>query len=169
MKVFTKMLGSVVGGLLLGFATVGTADAAAADVNYREIVNLAHGQCLDAPGGALNVQLKLAKCNGTDSQKWVFVPASAPNTYYFVNKRSRYCAEVNGGTSTPGERVDQWLCNGTTAEQWVQHLRPLAELVYQRFEHAGTGLCLDTVGGAGSQLMQWYCDPGNDAQTWLVR
>jgi hypothetical protein len=182
------MVGLVGAFLLLGATMLGTATAAnaahpaetatadtsdrfkaAADSNYHEIVNLAYDQCIDAPNGALNVILKLAPCNGSGSQKWAFVLAAAPSTYYLVNRRSGYCAEVNGGTTVPGERVDEWFCNGTTAEQWVQSFRVIGGVAYQQFRHTGTGLCLDTVGGPGSQLMQWHCDPNNDAQTWLVR
>ena len=33
------------------------------------------------------------------------------------------------------------------------------------FEHYYTGLCLDTVGGSGSQLMQWGC-AASPPQQW---
>jgi hypothetical protein len=137
--------------------------------SYHEIVNYAYNQCLEAPGGTLNVRLRLAGCNGSGTQKWAFVAAPSANTYYLVNRAGGFCAEVNNGTSSPGEAVDEYYCNGTAAEQWVQSARVISGLLYQHFTHSGTALCLDTVGGAGSQLMQWYCTPDNDAQTWLVR
>ena len=87
----------------------------AAAGNFHEIVNLAFNQCIDAPNGALNVILKVAACNGSDTQKWSFVAAPSPNTFFLVNKRSGFCAEVNNGTSTPGERVDEFHCNGSQA------------------------------------------------------
>jgi hypothetical protein len=144
---------------------------AAAAGNFHQIVNFAFAnQCVDAPNGTLNVVLKLTTCNiNSDSQKWSFVAASAPNTFFLVNKRSGFCAEVNNGTSTPGERVDQFHCNGTQAEQWIQSFRVVDGVSYQQYTHAGTSLCLDTVGSAGSQLMQFNCGASNDAQTWLVR
>jgi len=144
---------------------------AAAAGNFHQIVNLAfNNQCIDAPNGTLNVVLKLTTCNSnSDSQKWSFVAASAPNTFFLVNKRSGFCAEVNNGTSTPGELVDQFHCNGTQSEQWVQSFRVVDGVSYQQYTHAGTSLCLDTVGSAGSQLMQFNCGASNDAQTWLVR
>jgi hypothetical protein len=187
----SRMLGLAGALLLLGLTTLGTATAATAadpvqlattDLSARVdaaagehhlIENRKYHQCLDAPGGALNVRLKLSSCNNSSSsQKWAFVLASATSTYstfYLVNQRSGYCAEVNNGTTIPGERVDQWFCNGTTAEQWDQLDRNIGGVIYSQFRHTGTGLCLDTVSGAGSQLMQWYCDSDNDAQLWLVR
>jgi hypothetical protein len=140
---------------------------AAAAGNYHELVNLAYNQCVDAPHGALNVVLQIAPCNGSDTQKWASV-AGPSSTTYLVNKSSGYCAEVNNGTSNPGERVDEWYCNGSQAEQWTPR-GATAGFAYQQFEHGTTGLSLDTVGGPGSQLMQWYRDANNASQTWLVR
>ena len=140
--------------------------AAAAD-NYHELVNLAYNQCVDAPNGALNVILRIAPCNGSDTQKWASVPGPSSTTY-LVNKGSGYCAEVNNGTSNPGERVDEWYCNGSQAEQWTPH-GSVAGFSYRQFEHGRTGLNLDTVGGPGSQLMQWNRGANNAFQTWLVR
>ncbi|KUM89748.1 hypothetical protein AQI88_39505 [Streptomyces cellostaticus] len=179
-------LAAVSGALLIASGTVATATeagavqpganvsariaATAAASSYHEIVNLAYHQCVEAPRGALNVRLRLAECNGLSAaQKWAFVAAPAASTYYLVNQAGGYCMEVNDGTANPGETVDEYFCNGTASEQWVQSFRTVNGIVYQQFTHSGTSLCLDTVSGPGSQLMQWNCDAGNDAQTWLVR
>jgi len=144
-------------------------DITATVVGYHQIVNLRYNQCMDAPNGTLNVVLKLSNCTSSTTQGWTFVAASSPNTFFLVNQRSGYCAEVNNGTNIPGELVDQWYCDGSMAEQWVQSYRTIGGVTYHQYTHAGTNLCLDTVSGPGSQLMQWYCDSYNDAQTWLVR
>jgi hypothetical protein len=70
--------------------------------------------------------------------------------------------EVNNGTSTPKETVDQFTCNGLASEQWV--------LEGLTLRHAGTNQCLDTVGGPGSQLMQWTCGDAHPAnvQSWIT-
>lgn len=141
-------------------------NAAAAAGGYHMIMNSAYKQCVDAPNGALNVVLRIATCNGSDTQKWAFVPGPSSSTY-LLNKSSGYCAEVNQGTSVPGELVDEWHCDGTQAEQWIPRFRGVDRVSYQH-RLAGTHLCLDTVGGPGSQLMQWYCGANNDFQTWLV-
>ena len=135
--------------------------SAAATRSYHEIVNYANNQSIEAPGGVLNVRLRLARCNpGSRAQKWAFVvDSSSANTYYLVNQAGGFCAEVNNGTSTAGEAVDEYFCNGTRSEQWARSFRVINGVAYQHFTHAGTDLCLDTVSGPGSQLMQWFCGP----------
>ena len=56
--------------------------SAAATRSYHEIVNYAINQCIEAPGGVLNVRLRLARCNpGSRAQKWAFVvDSSSANT-----------------------------------------------------------------------------------------
>ena len=126
------------------------------------IRNAAYSQCIDAPGGALNVRLQLVECSGSDTQQWVFMPTGAANTYVIRNQASGFCIEVNNGTSTPGETIDEFTCNGQASEQWV--------LEGPTFRHAGTNQCLDTVGGSGSQLMQWTCGDAHPAnvQSWIT-
>ncbi|WP_405995861.1 RICIN domain-containing protein [Streptomyces sp. NBC_00986] len=144
--------------------------AAAAASSYHTIRNMAYAQCVDAPGGVLNVRLQLANCNGSSTQNWAFVSTGAADTYYLVNQASGYCAEVNNGTSVPGEAVDEYLCDGLASEQWVETAAIVDQKVGAKFRHAGTTLCLDTVSSTGSQLMQWSCDDAHPAaaQVWTV-
>jgi len=138
--------------------------AAAAANNSQQIRNAAFSQCVDAPGGALNVRLKLSDCSASiGTRRWAFVPTGAANTYFIVNVASSLCMEVNNGTSTPGETVDEYFCNGLASEQWV-----LGDGLTMR--HAGTNQCLDTVGGRGSQLMQFTCGQSSPpaAQSWVI-
>jgi hypothetical protein len=143
--------------------------ARAAASSFHRIQNRLYSQCVDAPGGVLNVVLKLANCNVLTEQRWAFVAAPAPNTFFLVNQRSGLCAEVNDGTAIPGERVDEFTCSGSTAEQWVPNLINVGGIVYQQFQHVGTNQCLDTVSGQNSQLMQFTCDPTGQAQQWIVQ
>jgi hypothetical protein len=126
------------------------------------IRNVAYSQCIDAPGGKLNVRLKLDECSNSGTQQWEFRPTGAANTYIIRNRASGFCMEVNNGTSTPGETVDQFTCNGLASEQWV--------LEGLTLRHAGTNQCLDTVSGPGSELMQFTC--GQEApvnvQSWIT-
>jgi hypothetical protein len=142
---------------------------AQATTTYNRLFNRQYGQCADAPGGAFNVLLKLATCSG-EEVRWSSVPVGPANTYYFVNQQSGLCMEVNNGTATPGERIDAYTCNGSASEQWVRTDIVIGGVSYAQFKHAGTNLCLDTVGSANSNLMQWTCDPigSNDAQLWRV-
>jgi hypothetical protein len=126
------------------------------------IRNAAYSQCIDAPGGALNVRLKLVACSSSGTQQWTFLPTGAANTYVIRNQASGLCMEVNNGTSTPKETVDEFTCNGLASEQWV--------LEGLTLRHAGTNQCLDTVGGPGSQLMQYTCGQAAPAnvQSWIT-
>ncbi|MDV9178367.1 RICIN domain-containing protein [Streptomyces sp. W16] len=144
--------------------------AAAAASSYHTIKNLAYNQCVDAPGGVLNVRLQLANCNGSSTQNWAFVSTGSADTYYLVNQASAYCAEVNNGTSVPGEAVDEYLCDGLASEQWVETAVTVDQRAGAKFRHVGTNLCLDTVSSFNSQLMQWSCDDAHPAaaQVWIV-
>jgi hypothetical protein len=136
---------------------------------YHMLSNYAYNQCMGSKKGAVNEILSLnTPCYRTYFNLWSFVPAGPANTYYLVSAVNGLCAEVNNGTSTPGERVDEWYCDGLASEQWVQSYRVISGEVFSQFRHVGTNECLDTVGGPGSQLMQWTCDPNNNTQTWLV-
>ncbi|MEV6160103.1 RICIN domain-containing protein [Nonomuraea sp. NPDC052129] len=150
---------------LAGAASIMIANSASAAVpsGHRQIRNAAYSQCVDAPGGVLNVRLKLAPCSRLVSTRlWTFVPTGVADTYFVVNVASGDCMEVNDGTSTPGETVDEFTCNGSASEQWVVDGLTL--------RHAGTNQCLDTVSGRGSELMQFTCGqaapPG--AQSWII-
>jgi hypothetical protein len=130
---------------------------------HRQIRNAAFSQCVDAPGGGLNVRLRLAPCSFFPAtRRWLFVPTGAPNTFFVVNQASGFCMEVNNGTSTPGETVDEFTCNGQPSEQWVVEGLNL--------RHLGTDQCLDTVGGRGSELMQFTCGQAAPAgaQSWVI-
>jgi hypothetical protein len=138
-------------------------NAAAAATGFQQIRNAAFSQCVDAPNAGFNVRLKLAPCSSFIATRvWAFVPTGAANTFFVVNRASGLCMEVNNGTSTPGETVDEFTCNGLSSEQWVVEGLTL--------RHAGTNQCLDTVGGRGSELMQFTCGQSSPpaAQSWIV-
>ncbi len=147
-----------------------TDEAQSALTGFHQIVNLAYNQCLDAPHAQLNEVLQLTSCNGSSTQFWQFLQVtSSPPTFVLQNERTGLCVEVNNGTAQPGELVDEFNCTvGSSSEQWIEGFRSINGVLYANFTHVGTSLCLDTVGGAGSQIMQWNCQ-GNDAQTWQVR
>jgi hypothetical protein len=145
-------------------ATFAIADSASAALpgGLIQLRNAAFNQCIDAPGGAHNVVLKLSPCDkSVSSRVWRAVPTGEPNTYFIVNQKGNECMEVNNGTSTPGEAVDEFTCNRMGSERWVSEGLTL--------RHAGTNQCLDTVSGPGSTLMQFTC--GQEAppgvQEWL--
>jgi hypothetical protein len=160
--VFLSLAGTVAAATAAPMSTVEINAAAAVD-GYHQIRNAAYSQCVDAPGGALNVRLRLAPCSAfVATRMWALVPTGALNTYFVVNRASGLCMEVNNGTGVPGEPVDEFTCNGLASEQWV--VEGLS------FRHLGTNQCLDTVGGRGTELMQFTCGQAAPAaaQSWIV-
>jgi chitinase len=67
------------------------------------------------------------------------------------------CLDDSKSSTTNGNKVDIWSCNGTTAQEWTFSNHQLSVL----------GKCLDdsSQGGAGSTLVIWTCN-GHKAQTW---
>jgi hypothetical protein len=70
------------------------------------------------------------------------------------------CLDDFGGSTTNGNKVDIWTCNGTASQKWTFSGGALSVL----------GKCLDDVtqGGAGAKLVIWTCN-GHKAQTWTHR
>jgi hypothetical protein len=171
MKLGTRLLGLVAALLLIAAADGFLPASAQAAVSSTRIRNLAYDQCMGAPDTSLNVVLRILPCDsGPGFRRW-YIDQGPGRSHYLRNAvGNQYCAEVNQGTAVPGELVDAWYCNGTSAEQW--EIVPTGVVVrghaYFRLRHVllGTNLCLDTVGSEGSQLMQWNCEPYNAAQLW---
>ncbi|WP_103350135.1 ricin-type beta-trefoil lectin domain protein [Amycolatopsis sp. CA-128772] len=75
---------------------------------------------------------------------------------------SSRCIDVNGGSATPGTKVDIWDCDGGGNQAWT-------------FTSAGElrsgGLCLDAGGGtsaAGTKLVTWTCHGGANQKFQLA-
>jgi hypothetical protein len=67
------------------------------------------------------------------------------------------CLDDFGGSTTNGNAVDIWTCNGTASQKWTFSAGALSVL----------GKCLDDVsqGGSGAKLVIWTCN-GHKAQIW---
>ena len=50
---------------------------------------------------------------------WRLVPMG--NYDMLVNEAGQRCLTVSGGSSANGAMIQQWACNGTTAQQWQFH------------------------------------------------
>ena len=168
----TRLLGRVGAVFLIvaiGSVVPGRAEAAGPVYRLR---NWAYDQCMASPELRLNVVLRILPCSGTGAGygKWNLEPKyyRSGNSYRMHNVDTHHCAEVNQGTAFPGELVDDFTCNWQQEETWERLPYQIGWDTYYQFRHAGTNLCLDTVGGPGSQLMQWPCDVHSAAQLWKV-
>ena len=60
------------------FAAASSASAAVPGTAYQQIRNAVYSQCVDAPGGALNVHVKLENCSSAQpTRNWLLVPTGA--------------------------------------------------------------------------------------------
>ena len=80
-----------------------------------------------------------------------------------VSPMSGRCLDVNGGSTTPGAKVEIWDCNGGSNQEWT----PTAAGELRVY---GGTQCLDATGGstsAGTKVELWTCN-GGDGQKWKV-
>jgi len=72
------------------------------------------------------------------------------------------CADVAGGSSTPGTKVEMWNCDGNAAAQtWTMASNGTVGI---------NGQCLDITGGStanGALIEEWTCNGGANQQ-WLA-
>ncbi|MBA3470075.1 MAG: RICIN domain-containing protein [Herpetosiphonaceae bacterium] len=95
-------------------------------------------------------------------------PPPAGDAYFtLVNRHSNKCLDVNAGSTADGAKVQQWPCNGATAQQW--RLKPMGNGSYQLVARP-SGKCADIVGGStadGALVHQWGCGTGTNQQ-WTL-
>ncbi|WP_443072884.1 ricin-type beta-trefoil lectin domain protein [Streptomyces sp. S465] len=116
------------------------------------------GKCVDVrnSGTADGTPVQLYSCNGTDAQRWTYVPG-AGGTLRALGR----CLDVSSGGTANRTRVQLWPCNGTGAQRWVTG--PDSSLVNPQ-----SGRCLDDPGSStvdGTQLQIYDCN-GAAAQRW---
>lgn len=72
------------------------------------------------------------------------------------------CVDDNGGSSTPGTKVQMWNCNGSPSSQsWTMNSDGTVRI---------NGQCLDITGGStsnGALIEEWTCNGGANQQ-WLA-
>ncbi len=72
------------------------------------------------------------------------------------------CADVNGGSSTPGTKVQMWDCNGSASSQsWTMESNGTVGI---------NGQCLDITGAGnsnGTLIEEWTCNGGANQQ-WIA-
>jgi hypothetical protein len=82
------------------------------------------------------------------------------------------CADVSNNSSADGGNVQEWGCNGTSAQNWIANDLGNG---YFYFQHQGTNECLnrDTSannGGGGGNVQQWSCQwaTGSPEYQWSI-
>jgi endoglucanase len=81
----------------------------------------------DVTGGqgatGTGVKIQLWSSGGGTNQQWMPVPLG--NGYYkFVVRNSGLCLDTPGASTTPGTQLQQWTCNGSTAQAFQLSEQP---------------------------------------------
>ena len=90
------------------------------------------------------------------------VGSATPTGELVAGDDTAECVDVNGGSATPGTKVQMWTCNnGPTSQQWT-------------LESNGTlginGQCMDITGAStanGALIEEWTCTGGANQQ-WIA-
>ncbi len=95
-------------------------------------------------------------------------PPPPAGTAYFalVNRYTGKCLDVAGGSTADGAKMQQWVCNGSNAQQW--RLTASGNGGYQLIARA-SGKCADLAGwntADGAYVNQWSCGSNQANQQW---
>ena len=125
----------------------------------------------DAPGGKAPDSASLEAGSPVDTDagaggevEQALVPGVA---YEIVNRNSRKCLEVGGGSSADGAGVNQWQCLGTAHQRWELESDPGGGY---RIMNLDSGKCLDVAAFSeadGGVIHQWTCT-GETNQAWWI-
>jgi hypothetical protein len=90
------------------------------------------------------------------------VGSAAPAGPIVAGDDTAECADANGGSSTPGTKVQMWVCNGSSSSQgWTMESNGTVGI---------NGQCLDIAGANysnGTLIEEWTCNGGANQQ-WIA-
>ncbi len=78
---------------------------------------------------------------------------------------SNKCAEIIGGSTTPGAFLQQATCNNGNQQKFT--VTSTGTTGVYTVKSVPSGLCIDVNGGAttdGARLLQWTCHSGTNQQ-----
>jgi hypothetical protein len=95
-------------------------------VQYIQLINWRNDTCLDVAGGSLDawVPVVVNPCvaadshPAADSQLWAPMYAGSPTISTLVNRHSGLCLDLYLNNSRNGTPIQQYPCNGTSAQVW---------------------------------------------------
>lgn len=131
---------------------------------YVSLVNRQSGLVLTASGSTV-VQALPGGTAGAQEWRLVAVP-TAGTSYHLVNRNSGKALGIPGGTTNPGDFVEQFHDSGNPDQSWT--LNPTSG-GYVTARNAGSGLVAGVLGSsqnASASVVQWGAN-GNSDQEWL--
>jgi hypothetical protein len=84
------------------------------------------------------------------------IEALAPGDYKLVRQGSQKCLDINENSNSNGAKVQQWVCNGTTAQAFTMEHQ--GNEIY-RLKKTGTNKCVEIASGSGNGTLArlWTC------------
>lgn len=148
--------------LAAGVYTIHTSISASGSSDYStRAIDVAMGSKLS---GA-NVQIY--KSNGSNAQKFLFIPLGYGNYYYVLNAATRKAVDVQNGDVTAGTNVQMYTENDSDAQIWKVVLGTDG---YYTMTSRKSGLSLDVSGGItenGRNVQIWDSNY-SAAQKWIL-
>lgn len=128
-------------------------------------------QVLDVQWGTISngTPLQMYEANGTDSQRWAFVPQGAvPDGTWAIHTAlaDKLVIDVSGNSQANGANVQIYSGNGTNAQAW----RTLTADGVTTILNAASNKALDVQNGspANGTNVQVYERNGTEAQRWVI-
>jgi len=84
-----------------------------------QIFDTSRRNCLTVPSpneSAVGADVRMAPCIGGDNQLWTLVQIATG--YLIVQTRSNLCLDARNSSWDDGTHIQQYTCNGTSAQQW---------------------------------------------------
>jgi hypothetical protein len=141
---------------------------------YSSYVIKSHGTnyALDISGGGTksgtNIQIYIA--NGTDAQRWLFIPIpyfNATGTYKIVSALDpEMCLDVAGGSTANAANVQLYTDNSTGAQGWLSAVNDDQTVC---LINCKSMKALDDTGGTGQANAQIYNPNRSAAQRFFVK
>ena len=127
---------------------------------------------VSAGGKTAGANVQIWTANGSDAQRWGFVPVACMGDGGTYSIRSALAddlaLDVSGGSMSNGANVQVWGANGTNAQVWEALVDEGSGLV--SFVRPDCGKALDCNGASadGTNVHQWDYGPSNENQRWLL-
>ena len=128
---------------------------------------------LDISGGSTSAgaNAQIYTANGSDAQRWMFVPVMAmttDGTYEIVSALdTSICIDIAGGSTANGAKAQVYTRNGSNAQIFEAEVDAQTDLVRLLATHSGKALDSDGATKNGQQVHQW-AKATTQNQWWLL-
>lgn len=138
---------------------------------YTVAAHDAPGQVVDVTNAVISngTGLQMYEANGTNAQRWAFVPQPAvPDGTWVVHSalESSLVLDVSGNSQADGANVQVYSENGTNAQSWATSTSDGVTTI--RNAQSGKALDVQNADPANGANVQVYSPNGTQAQQWVA-